>query len=74
MHRLVSPVSGIGLTAQSARRQSKKQMRVWAKHMGCGRWRPEARSYAREGLICAVIPGRCEASNPESRDSPQLRT
>jgi hypothetical protein len=27
-------IYGIGLAAQSARRQPKKQMRVWAKHIG----------------------------------------
>jgi hypothetical protein len=34
MHRFASQLSGTGLAAQSARRQPKKQMRLWAKHMG----------------------------------------
>jgi hypothetical protein len=32
MHRFVSQIVGMGLAAQSAWRQPKIQMRLWAKH------------------------------------------
>jgi hypothetical protein len=55
MHRFGLAIAGIGLAAQSALRQPKKQVRVWASHMV---------------LDLSVIPGRCGSIEPDSRDSP----